>query len=101
MIEVLKQYTFHSVIASSKMNIVRYRGYHILSNLFDILSTSTQENNYLPEDISELYFSFDCKDNLNKMRTISDYLSSMSDRYAIELYSAFNSDKSQTLSKSF
>lgn len=98
-VEVLKLFVYFAVISAPKMNIVRYRGRDILSTLFDILISSEPETSLLPEDIGELFYAFDQDDHVNRARVICDFIASMTDRYAIELYSRFKSDQPQTIFK--
>jgi dGTPase len=91
-VEVLKVFIFISVITAPTMNIIRYRGRDIISNLFDLLMKSKPDSSLLPLDIGALFFSYGKDDWVNKSRIVSDYISSMTDRHAVELYSRFNSD---------
>ncbi|MCF6775193.1 dNTP triphosphohydrolase [Thiotrichales bacterium 19X7-9] len=98
-VEVLKQFIFHSVIKATKLNIVRYRGGDIIATLFDLLSTTQKELSFLPEDIGQIYYAYDPSEKAKRKRIICDFIAGMTDRYAIELYGRFKSDKPQTIFK--
>ncbi len=98
-VEVLKYFIYASVINSPKMNIIRYRGRDIISALFDILIDTEEETSLIPEDVGEVFYSFSKDDQANRARVICDFIASMTDRYAIELYSRFKSDTPQTIFK--
>ncbi|WP_119344134.1 dGTP triphosphohydrolase [Facilibium subflavum] len=98
-VEILKLFVYFAVISAPKMNIVRYRGREIISTLFDILIKSTPSTSLLPEDVGEIFYAYDVNDHANRARTISDFIASMTDRYAIELYSRFKSDTPQSIFK--
>jgi dGTPase len=98
-VEVLKKYILFKVIKSPKLNILRYRGREIISEIFDILIKSTEDDSLLPDDIGALFYNADGEQK--KARIISDYISSMTDRYIIELYNQFKSDPSSMIFKPF
>ncbi|MFZ9034952.1 MAG: dGTP triphosphohydrolase [Francisellaceae bacterium] len=98
-VEILKLFVYFSVISAPKMNIIRFRGRDIIHALFDILIESQEENTLLPDDIGEVFYAFDADDEFNRTRVISDFIASMTDRYAIELYSRFKSNSPQTIFK--
>ncbi len=98
-VEVLKLLVYFAVINAPKMNIVRYRGREILSTLFDILIESTPETNFLPEDIGQVFYAYQPEDQQQRARVICDFIASMTDRYAIELYQRFKSDTPQSIFK--
>lgn len=98
-VEVLKQFILQSVIKATKLNIVRYRGGDIISTLFDLLSTTQQALSFLPEDVGEIYYAYDPSEKAKRKRIICDFIAGMTDRYAIELYGRFKSDKPQTIFK--
>ncbi|AJI47683.1 dNTP triphosphohydrolase [Francisella philomiragia] len=98
-VEVLKKYILFKIIKSPKLNILRYRGREIISEIFDILISSTPDESLLPDDIGAIFYN---TQNIHeKARIISDYISSMTDRYIIELYNQFKSDPSAMIFKPF
>lgn len=98
-VEVLKKYILFKVIKSPKLNVLRYRGREIISEIFDILIESTPSESLLPDDIGAIFYSAETQQR--KARIISDYISSMTDRYIIELYNQFKSDPSTMIFKPF
>lgn len=98
-VEVLKKYILFKVIKSPKLNVLRYRGREIISEIFDILIESTPAESLLPDDIGAIFYS--AQNEKVKARIISDYISSMTDRYIIELYNQFKSDPSTMIFKPF
>ena len=96
-VEVLKVFIFISVISAPTMNIIRHRGRNIISELFDLLMSSKADSSLLPADIGNLFFSYE--DKFNRSRIVSDYISSMTDRHAIEIYARFNSESPHSLFK--
>ncbi len=98
-VEVLKIFIYIAVISSPRMNIIRYRGREILSRLFDLLIDSQPDSSLLPSDIGAIFFAFDEDDPINRKRVICDFISSMTDRYAVELYNRFESDMPYSLFK--
>ncbi|MFT6836394.1 MAG: dGTPase [Francisellaceae bacterium] len=98
-VEVLKLFIYFSVINATKLNIVRYRGRDILHSLFDILIEAGEEKSLLPADINQIYYSYPKGDEYNRSRIICDFISSMTDRYAIEFYARLKSDTPQSIFK--
>ncbi|WP_116964735.1 dGTP triphosphohydrolase [Fastidiosibacter lacustris] len=98
-VEILKLFVYFTVISAPKMNVVRYQGREIISTLFDILIASQFETSLLPEDVGEIFYAYHLDDQANRARTISDFIASMTDRYAIELYSRFTSSSAQSIFK--
>lgn len=98
-VEVLKLFVYFTVTSSPKMNVVRYQGREIISSLFDILITSQAETSLLPEDVCDIFYAFEKHDHMSRARVISDFIASMTDRYAIELYSRLTSSSLQSIFK--
>ncbi|WP_432773581.1 dGTP triphosphohydrolase [Francisella salimarina] len=98
-VEVLKKYILFKIIKSPKLNVLRYRGREIISEIFDILISSTPDESLLPDDIGTIFYN--THSSHGKARIISDYISSMTDRYIIELYNQFKSDPSAMIFKPF
>ena len=98
-VEVLKKYILFKIIKSPKLNVLRYRGREIISEIFDILISSTPDESLLPDDIGVIFYNTD--NPQGKARIISDYISSMTDRYIIEFYNQSRSDSSAMIFKPF
>lgn len=95
-IEVLKRLIFESQTASPKLKIVAYRGKNIIVTIFKAL-TKNKGFELLPEDFRELYLRLSKKREKN--RTICDFISGMTDRYALEFYARLLSESPQTIFK--
>ena len=93
-VEVLKLFVYFAVFSSLKMNVLRYQGRQVFSSLFDILLGSHSERSLLPKDIGDFLHAFDVDDQLKRARVISDFIASMTDRYAIDFYSQLTSSSS-------
>ncbi|MED7818394.1 MULTISPECIES: dGTP triphosphohydrolase [unclassified Francisella] len=98
-VEVLKKYILFKIIKSPKLNVLRYRGREIISEIFDILINSDVNESLLPDDIGAIFYN--THNAQGKARIICDYISSMTDRYIIELYNQFKSDPSSMIFKPF
>ena len=95
-IEVLKQYNFVTTIESSKLKIIEHRGKEIIESIFKVLE---REPMLMPKDWYSLYNLM--QDERSKKRVICDFISGMTDRYAIEYYCRFNSVNPESIFKPF
>lgn len=88
-IESLKHLNYLITIMSPRLKLVEYRGYGIVKSIFDALDS---EDGYLlmPDDVQVMYQRL--LDTDSKKRLICDFVSGMTDRYAIEFYGRLNSD---------
>lgn len=96
-IETLKHFTFQSQILSPKLKVVEYRGKKIINDIFNIL---LEGDNYkmMPKDYYSIYEN--CS-NSDKKRCICDFISGMTDRYAIEYYGRLTSENPETIFKPY
>ncbi|MGJ3233412.1 dGTP triphosphohydrolase [Marivirga sp.] len=96
-VEILKTFTFMSQIASPRLKIAEFRGKDIVSKIFNTLD---EENGYnlLPDDVQKVYKE---ANGAYKKRIICDFVSSMTDRYAIEFYGRLISENPETIFKPF
>lgn len=94
-LEALKQFIFISQTKSARLQIVDYRGEEIVSMLFETLINHPQ---LLPRDFRIMHENSHEND---KPRIISDYISTMTNRYAIEFYSRLISENHQSIFKPF
>lgn len=95
-IEVLKHFVFESQIASSKLKIVAKRGVDIIDAIFEALAKD-EGFELLPKDFRDLYES---EDNFSvKDRIVCDFISGMTDNYAIEFYARLKSENPQSIFK--
>jgi dGTPase len=96
-VEVLKQYTFVSTIFSSRVTIPEFRGYEVVSGIFEALA-SDRGFLLMPEDVRDSYDR--AKGDLDaEMRIVCDFVAGMTDRYAMEFYGRLHSDSAQSMFK--
>jgi dGTPase len=99
-VEVLKHYTYEATIMSPRLKVVQHRGYEIVSTIFKALdgkSDSMEGYLLLPDDFRVVYEAV--KTKAEKKRAICDFVSGMTDRYAVEFYSRLKSENAQTIFK--
>ena len=95
-VEVLKHLTYALIIQAPSLQTVEYRGYGIVKEIFEALSGKGGEL-LLPEDYRRLIDGM--TDQLEKDRTICDFVAGMTDRYALEFYGRLHSESAQTIFK--
>lgn len=99
LVEILKTFTFMSQITSPRLKIAEYRGKEIVSKIFSTLSDEEKGGHkLLPDDVQKIYEN---AKGAYKKRVICDYVSSMTDRYAIEFYGRLTSESPETIFKPF
>lgn len=94
-VEVLKNITYEAVIRAPALQVVEYRGKDIIKKLFGAINEKGGER-LLPPDFREVYRN---GDELNRCRTICDFIAGMTDRYAIEFYSRLFGANGMTMHK--
>lgn len=94
-VEVLKNITYHAIIKSPLLQVVEYRGKDIIKSIFNALA-SPDGTRLLPEDTKAICRS---GSELVRMRTISDFISGMTDRYALEFYGRLYGANHMTIHK--
>lgn len=82
-IETLKHLNYELTIMSPRLKLVEYRGFEIVTFLFEALSGKSGHL-LLPVDVQEMYLRL--KSKAEKMRLICDFIAGMTDHYAIEFY---------------
>lgn len=95
-VNVLKHFTYVSLINSPMLKVVESRGAEIVFKMFDKL-TSTDGQVLLPKDVRNLYEL--STDELWRKRVICDFIAGMTDRYAMEFYGRLFSENPQTIFK--
>jgi dGTPase len=95
-VEVLKQYTYHAMIYSSRVKLAEFRGYEVVSAIFGALAFEKGDL-LLPDDVRQHMLGAHTK--LARMRIICDFVAGMTDRYAAEFYARLHSDNSQSMFK--
>ncbi|RWQ13600.1 dGTP triphosphohydrolase [Mesorhizobium sp.] len=95
-VEILKQYTYESIIYSARVKLGEYRGTRLVSDLFKAL---VGDKGYvlMPDDVRERFQATD--DKAIQARTVCDYVAGMTDRYAMELWARLNSDAAESMFK--
>ncbi len=95
-VEILKQYTFESMIYSSRVKLPEFRGYEVVKSIFEALAS---EKGYLmmPDDVREQFRSAATKPQ--KLRVICDFVAGMTDRYATEFYDRLHSNAGHSMFK--
>jgi dGTPase len=97
-IEILKNFVYESQILSPKIQIAAYRSKEIIETIFETLSNKKGKGYFLlPTDYRQIYEA--CNKRQHQMRTICDFISGMTDRYAIEFYGRLTSENPETIFK--
>jgi dGTPase len=87
-IDVLKHLTFELHIKSPRLKLIEYRGNQIVQELFDCFENA-KDGDLFPNDWRarlRAFRSFNDREQMRK-RLISDYISGMTDAYALDVYS--------------
>lgn len=87
-VEVLKRFTYVSLIGSPEFKIVEFRGGAIVRDLFETL-TGPEGSKLLPRDFRRIHDRLTNK--AGKRRVICDFIAGMTDRYAQEFYAKIKS----------
>ncbi|MCJ2056599.1 dNTP triphosphohydrolase [Methylobacterium sp. J-048] len=98
-VEVLKNITFETIIRSSGLQVVEYRGKEIVKSIFNALADKEHDGTrLLPDDFKAL-----CKGSseLVRLRAICDFIAGMTDRYAFEFYGRLHGTSHLTVHKPF
>lgn len=96
-VDILKHFTFKSIISSSRLKIAEFRGYDIVKQIFKAL-VDKDGFKLLPEDFQKIYKNID---ESEQYRVIADFISGMTDRYALEFYCRLFSENAQSIFKPF
>ena len=83
-IEVLKRFAYEALVMSNRFKMADRRGREIIEHIFKALTESGGEK-LLPPDIRSIYEASN-KEGW-RLRTVCDFISSMTDRYCVEFYS--------------
>ncbi|MBF9018632.1 MULTISPECIES: dGTP triphosphohydrolase [unclassified Oceanispirochaeta] len=92
-IEVLKHFTYETIINSSMLKVSENRGYDIVRQLFERISNNIE---LLPEDFQSVYKSVN---HDQKKRVICDFIAGMTDRYAMEFHARLFSYNPESIFK--
>jgi dGTPase len=100
-VAIFKRFTYESEILSHKIQITEYRGKEIVKSIFDCL-LSKDGYRLLPPDFREQYdIAVKEDDECHKRRVVCDFISGMTDRYAVEFYGRLKSENPETIFKPF
>jgi dGTPase len=94
--EVLKQYTFAAAIYAPRVKIGEYRGFDLVSDIFEALM-SDKGDLLMPQDVRELVDKAGSRKK--KARVVCDFVAGMTDRYAMEFWARLNSDTAESMFK--
>lgn len=97
LVEILKTFTYKSQISSPRLKIAEYRGQEIVTKIFETLNSDVGYK-LMPYDMQEVYNQ--ASEEYQK-RIICDFISSMTDKYAIEFYGRLTSEDPETIFKPF
>lgn len=94
--EVLKQYTFVAAIYAPRVKIGEYRGYDLVSDIFNALM-GDRGDLLMPADVRE---RVRVAPNIAvKAREVCDFVAGMTDRYAMEFWARLNSNSPESMFK--
>lgn len=97
-VEILKHFTFESVIKSPILETVKRQGTGIIKAIFSEIE-SDRGYELLPEDFRLLYEQLD--DSSEKKRVVCDFIAGMTDRQALEFHDRLFSTRSESIFKVF
>jgi dGTPase len=95
-VETLKNYVYESTI-HARVKLTEYRGYEVILQIFDALS-SVKGYLLMPDDVRALYDASEADASARK-RVVCDFVSGMTDRYAIEFYGRLHSEFAESIFK--
>lgn len=108
-VAVLKQFSYVSIVESSRIRVPEYRGYYIVSEIYKALTEKGKKGTQLlPKDIKEVFDFFEkLKDSANnckkeelstlQQRLIADFIAGMTDAFAVEFHNRLHSDNPKTI----
>lgn len=95
-VEVLKRFTYTSLIMSPRLKVAEFRGQEIVQEIFEELVTPSG-NRLLPDDFRRWIKSL--RGESEKHRVVCDFIAGMTDRYAVEFYGRLRSESPQSIFK--
>jgi len=93
-VEILKHTTYETQIESARLKVAENRGKDIVMGIFNKLNTDAGHR-LLPEDFQDLYEQQTTLEN--KSRVVCDFVSGMTDRYALEFYGRLHSESPRSI----
>lgn len=95
-VAILKRLNYELLIKSPMLKVAEHRGFDIVQTIFDRISSSS-DHQLLPDDFREIHARI--SDETGRNRVICDFISGMTDRYAVEFYGRLTSENAQTIFK--
>lgn len=95
-VNILKHFSYVALINSPRLKITETRGKEIISKMFHKLAGSGGDA-LLPDDTREMFHL--SSEKLWQSRVICDFISGMTDRYALEFYGRLFSENPQSIFK--
>ncbi|MBR0875507.1 dNTP triphosphohydrolase [Bradyrhizobium tropiciagri] len=83
-IEVLKRFAYEALVMSNRFKMADRRGREIIEHIFKALTQKGGEK-LLPHDVRATYEASNSRQW--RLRTVCDFIASMTDRYCVEFYS--------------
>lgn len=106
-VSILKHFCYQAVISSPRMRIVEFRAREIVKVLFETLVERAEKDKtirilkeLLPRDYQSIVDGFSGDERM-QVRTVCDFISGMTDRYALEFYGRIKSENPATIFKPF
>jgi len=81
-LKILKNFVYEQVILRPQVQTLEYKGQQIVLKLFEVLAENPKR--LLPRNTFETYS--ECQSDQERMRSISDFISGMTDTYATKLF---------------
>lgn len=94
-VEILKSFTYNSLVKSSRIQMVEYRAEDIIGTMYDVLIKT--KGKLLPMDYKFIWDQ-SATDEVRK-RTVCDFIAGMTDRYALEFYARIKGVEPETIFK--
>ena len=95
-VETLKRFAYGLLIDSPRLKMAEHRGNEIINKIFKSLTSNPE---LLPDDWKRVYNMKD--DNAWHARVTCDYISGMTDRYCVEIYSRLTGENPMTIWKPY
>ena len=97
-VEILKHFVYQSLIKSPDLEVQSHRGKEIVRELFNILTgPRNRDGRLMPRDFRKQFQAVN--KNQQKRRIVCDFISTMTDAYAIEYFKRLSSEAPPTVFK--
>jgi dGTPase len=91
-IECLKKFNFHKVIATKKIHMAQHRSKRILECIFEALFNDIEKGYLLSDEQIQYLNHSHRKDESEKRRFVCDIIANLSDHEAVRLFNKLNGD---------